>query len=96
MGNELRAVVHPQMGGGWVLPEEFLNGSNHIHRLAPPADTNSQADAAVFIENVQEFQSAAIHSLIKLKINRPYMVRVLSSQQRSGAVCGPSPLPLAR
>jgi hypothetical protein len=25
MGNELRAVVHPQMGGGWILPEEFLN-----------------------------------------------------------------------
>jgi hypothetical protein len=59
---------------------------NHIHRLAPPADTNGQANAAVFIKNIQEFQSAAIHCLIELKFNRPYMVLVLSSQQRSGAV----------
>jgi hypothetical protein len=84
------------MGGGWILPEEFLNGSNHIHRLAPPADTNGQADAAVFVKNIQKFQSAAIHSLIKLKINRPYMVRVLGPQQRSGAVRWPSAFPLAR
>lgn len=55
--------------------------STALHRLAPPGDTNGQAEAAVFIENIQEFQSAAIHRLIKLKINRPYMVRVLSSQQ---------------
>jgi hypothetical protein len=86
MGNELWTVIHPQMGGGWILPEEFLNGSNHIHRLAPPADTNGQADAAVFIDDIQKFQSAAIHSLIELKINRPYMVRVLGSQQRSGTI----------
>jgi hypothetical protein len=84
------------MGGGWILHEEFLNGSNHIHRFAPPVDTNRQADAAVFIENGQEFQSAAIHSLIKLKINRPYMVRVLGPQQRSGADRWPSAFPLAR
>jgi len=86
MSNELRAVVHPQMGGGWILPEEFLNGSNHIHRLAPPADTNGQADAALFIKNIQEFQSAAIHGLIELKVNRPHVMRVLGSEQRSGAV----------
>jgi hypothetical protein len=86
MGNELRAVVHPQMSGGWILPEEFLNGSNQIHRLAPPADTNGQAGSAVFIENIQELQSAAIHCLVELKVNRPHMVRVLGSQQRSRAV----------
>jgi hypothetical protein len=96
MGNELWTVIHPQMGGGWILPEEFLDGSDHIHRLAPPADTNGQADAAVFIDNIHEFQSAAILCLIELKINRPYMVRVLSSQQRSGAICWSSALPLAR
>jgi hypothetical protein len=86
MGDELWTVIRSQMGGGWILPEEFLNGSDHIHSLAPPADTNGQADAGVFIDNIQEFQSAAIHYLIELKINRPYMVRVLGSQQRSGAV----------
>jgi hypothetical protein len=42
------------MGGDWILPKEFFNGSNHIHRLARPANTNRQADAAVFIDNVQE------------------------------------------
>jgi hypothetical protein len=86
MGNELWAVVHPQMGGGWILSEEFLNRSDHIHRIAPPADTNGQAGAAVFIENIQELQPAAIHCLVELKVNRPHMVRVFSSQQRSGAV----------
>ena len=74
------------MGGGWMLTEQFLNGSDHIHSPASPADTNGQADTAVFIDNIQEFQSAVIHCLIELKINCPYMMRVLSSQQRSGAV----------
>jgi hypothetical protein len=74
------------MGGSWILPEEFLNGSDHIHRLAPPAVTNGKAHAAIFIDYVQELQSAAIHCLIELKINRPYMVLVLGPQQRSGAV----------
>jgi hypothetical protein len=80
MGNELRAVVHSQMGGGWIPPEEFLDGSDHIHRLAPPADTTGQADAAVFIDNIQEFQSAAILCLIELKVDCPHVVRVLGSE----------------
>jgi len=59
------------MGGSWILPEEFFNGSDHIHRLAPPVDTNGQAQAAILIDYVHEFQSAAIHCLIELQTNRP-------------------------
>jgi hypothetical protein len=52
------------MGGGWILSKQFLNGSDYIHCLAPSADTNSQAGAAVFINDIQKFQPAAIHGLI--------------------------------
>ena len=83
---DFQGRAHSQMIGSRILPEEFLNGSDHMLRLAPPADTNGQAEAAVFNENDQEFQSATIHSLVELKINRPFMVRVFSFQQRSGAV----------
>jgi|688.fasta_scaffold626548_1 hypothetical protein len=83
---DFQGRAHSQMVGSRILPEEFLNGRDHMLRLAPPAETNSQAEAAVFNENVQEYQSATIHFLVELKINRPYMVRVFGSQQRSGAV----------
>ena len=33
MGNELRSTVPAQMSGDWILTKEFLNGSDHIHRL---------------------------------------------------------------
>jgi hypothetical protein len=83
---DIQGRTHSQMVRSRILPEEFLNGSDHMLRLAPPADTNGQAEAAVFNENVQEFQSVTIHSLVEFEINRPFMVRVFSSQQRSGAV----------
>lgn len=66
-----------------ILPEEFLNRSDHIHCLGSPADTNGQIDAAVFIKNIQKLQSANIHRLVELKINHSHMLLVFSSQQRS-------------
>jgi hypothetical protein len=59
------------MGGGWILSKQFLNGSDYIHCLAAPADTDGQADAAVFIDAIQKSQPAAIYGLVKLKVNRP-------------------------
>jgi hypothetical protein len=81
MGNELRSIVHPQMGGCWILPEKYLNGVDHIDSFASSADTNGQAKPAVFIHNIQEFQPSDIHRLVELEVNRPHVVRVLSSQQ---------------
>lgn len=89
MGNELRSIVHPQMGGCWILPEKFLNGVDHIDSFASSADTNGQAHAAVFIHDIQELQPSAIHCLVELEVDRPHVVRVLGSQQLPGAVCGP-------
>jgi hypothetical protein len=96
MGNEFRAVVHSQMGATWMLSLEFLNNSDHIHRFAPSADTKSRAQAAIFIDYVHKFLSAAIHILIKLKSNHPYMLRLLGPQQRSLGVPRSCTFPLGR
>ena len=52
------------MSGGWVLMEQLINGGNPIHYLAAPADTNGQASTTKFVDNIEEFQSAAIHRLV--------------------------------
>lgn len=72
-----------RLGEALILPEEFLNRSDHIHYLASPADTNGQIDVAVFIKNIQKLPSANIHRLVELKINHSHMLLVFSSQQRS-------------
>jgi hypothetical protein len=54
IGNELGAIVHPQMGRGWMVTEQFLDGSNHIRCFATPADTNGQASTTEFIDNIEE------------------------------------------
>ena len=78
------------MSGDWILTKKFLNGSDHIHRLAPSADVNAWAATSVFIEDIQEFQEfqpTIIHCLIKLKVSRPNVMWVLGSQPLVGAVC---------
>jgi hypothetical protein len=63
-GNEIGVIIHPLMSGGWVLMEQLINGGNPIHYLAAPADTNGQASTTKFVDNIEEFQSAAIHRLV--------------------------------
>ena len=80
------------MGGGWILSKQFLNGSDYIHCLAPPADTDGQADAAVFSEI-----SACGHLWSgQTESQSPHVMWVLGSQQRSGTICWLSALSLAR
>ena len=80
MGDELWPIVHPQMGGRWILLEEFLNGIDYINSFASSADTDGQTKATVFIHNIQEFQPSAIHRLVELEVDRPHVVRVLGSE----------------
>jgi len=96
MGNELRAIVHPQMGRCWIQLEELLNRVDHVHCRTPTANPNRQADAAEFIDHVQELQRAAIHHLIELEVDRPDVVRVFRAQQLSAATGRPGALPPAR
>jgi hypothetical protein len=42
---------------------------------------NGQADAAVFIQHVQEFECPAIHRLIELEVDRLEVVWIVGSQQ---------------
>ena len=64
-----------------MLIEQLLNGSNHIHCSAPPADTNGQTSTTKFLDNIEEFQSAAIHYLVELEVDRPHVMRAFGSQQ---------------
>jgi len=69
------------MGGELMLTEQLLNGSHHIHCFATPADTNDQTRTIKFTDNIQEFQSAAIHRLVELEVDRPPVMRIFGSQQ---------------
>ena len=63
---------------GWrrVKLEQVLNRVNHLKSPATSTYTDRQADAAVFIDHVQELEHAAIHGLIELEVDRPDVVRV--------------------
>lgn len=84
MANELRAFVHAQMGGRWLLLEDFLNGVDSINSFASSADTDGQIKATVFIHNIEELQSAFIHRPVELKVDPPHVVRIRGSQQLPG------------
>ena len=64
-----------------MLTEQLLNGGNHILCLAAPADTNGQASTTEFIDNIEEFQSASIHRLVELEVDRPHVMRIFGSKQ---------------
>jgi hypothetical protein len=68
------------MGRRWIELEQVLDRVDHVNSLAPAANPNSQANAAVFIDHVQELEHAAIHRLIKLEVDRPDVVRVFGPQ----------------
>jgi hypothetical protein len=86
MGNEVRAIVHPQMGRWWIHTEQLLD---RVNGLAPSSDANVQTVPAVFIRNIQKHQSATIHCLIELEGDGPHVVRVLDPKLPPGAVSGP-------
>ena len=69
------------MGWRWIQIEQLLDRVDDVNRLASPADTNGQADAAVFIKHVQEFQRPAIHRLIELEVDSPDVVWIIGPQQ---------------
>ena len=69
------------MAGDWDAFEQLLNGSNPIHCFATPADTNGLASTTTFIDIIEEFQPAAIHRLVDLEVDRPYVMRIFGSQQ---------------
>jgi hypothetical protein len=65
------------MSGDEIRTKEFLNGSDHIHHLAPSVDAKGWKATSVFIEDTQEFQPTIIRYLIELSVNRPYVIWVL-------------------
>lgn len=96
MGNELSAIIHAQMGGCRIPPEQLINGVDHIDRLGAPDDTDNQTKSTVFIHNIQDLESTAVHRLVELEVNRPHVVRVLGFQQLPRTVGMAGPLAPAR
>ena len=71
VGNELRAIVHPQVSRRWIQLEWLLDCVDHINSPTAAANPNSQADAAEFIHHFQELERVAIHRLIELEVECP-------------------------
>ena len=61
-----------------------------------PAHPNRQANAAEFIDHVQELAGADVHRLVELEFDRPDVVRVLRAQQLHAATGRPRALARAR
>jgi len=80
MGNERRAIVHPQVSRRWIQIELLLDRVNHIHSLTTADHPNRHADPAEFVDHLQELERASIHRLVELKVDRPHMVRGFGPQ----------------
>jgi len=51
------------MSGRWVELEQLLDRVDHLRGPAAPADSNGQAEAAVLVVKVQEFEGPPIQGL---------------------------------
>ena len=56
VGDELRAIVHPQMNGRWVELEQLLNRVDNLSSPAAPGDSNSQEEATVLIDHLLDLR----------------------------------------
>ena len=68
VGNELRAIVHPQVSRRWIQLEWLLDCVDHINSPTAAANPNGQAGLAEFIHPFQELERVAIHRLIELEV----------------------------
>ena len=83
---------------GWrrVKLEQLLNRVDHLNSPSAPTHPNRQADAAEFIDDVQELEGAAVHRLVELEVDCPDVVRVFRAQQFPAATGRPRALTHAR
>ena len=79
VGDEFRAIAHPQMSGRWVELEQLLDRVNHLSSPAAPADSIGQAEAAVLIDHVEELEGPPIHRLVEMEVDRRDVMWILSS-----------------
>ena len=79
VGDEFRAIVHPQMGLRWIELEQLLDRVDHLSSPAAPADSNGQAEAAVLIGHTEELESPPTHRLVEMDVDQPDVMWILSS-----------------
>ena len=65
---ELRSVIHPQIGALWVDLEQLLDRDDLLCRPTAPADPNRQAEPAVLVDDIEEFESPPIRRLVELEV----------------------------
>ena len=86
MGNELRAILHSQLGRCWLELEQLPDRVDLLSSFAATANMNSQADSASFNDHVQELEGVTLHCLVELEVDRLYVMLVFRAQQLSASL----------
>jgi hypothetical protein len=75
---------------------ELLQHGHHVPGHAPPAHPDRQAEEAVLVDHVQEFEPSAIGGSVELDIHGPFLVGMLGPVISHRAIRQPCTLPLPR
>jgi len=94
--NELRPVVAADVSRSRVDAGQRLQHHHYVLALATPTHAGRQAQTAVIIDHVQEFQPPAISDAIELEVHHLHLVGMFSLVTPHRAVSVARPLLLAR
>ncbi len=96
MGDELRPVVAADVRRCQVEAGQRLQHGHHVLGLATPTHSDRQAEAAVLVDHVEEFEPPAIDGGVELEVHGPDLVREFGLVTPHRAIVRTSPLLLAR
>lgn len=96
VGEELGAVVGPDVSRRRIEAHEFLQYGHHVLGLAAPAHPDIQTEAAVLVDHVHELQPTPIGGGVKLEFHRPDLMRVFGLVAPHRTIGATGPLLLSR
>src|SRR5262249_51326999 len=94
LGDELRSVVGPDVGGNAPQDEEVGQNVDHIDRLELAGDTDRQAFMAELVEHVEHPILASLVGAVLDKVVGPDMIALLRPQPNARSVGQPEPAAL--
>ena len=66
------------MSGWWVELEQLFDRVDHLRSPLAPTDSNGQAEAAAFIDHVEELEGPPIHCLVEMEVDCSDVMGILS------------------
>jgi hypothetical protein len=96
VGNEFGPVVAADVRRCRVKAGQLFQHRHHVLGLAAPAHSDGQAEAAVFIDHVEELEPPAVSGGVEPEVHGPDLVRVFGLMAPHRTVCWPGLLLLAR